>query len=253
LKTVICVPRKSDTMAGDAFMGRRDWIWRWLKDYLAHHVRQFPISEGYDHWHNNGEHIWSLSKARNNAAKAAGDWDIMIGHDADFLIHPWAYTKAVRMVVQNPLKLTILGDTLMRMDRCSSDRILHGIPKGGLWFPRPDGYLTKTGLDTPEQIFGEPSSGAWAISRELWERTGGFVESMNGWGYEDLVFLTQCHVVGEGIQWVPDSIMLHFWHEKAQRTEATERNRLVANAVDALSRVDKDAASRFLLGLGHQW
>lgn len=149
------------------------------------------------------------------------------------------------------MNLVMAGDARMCMDKTSSDRILNGGP----WFPRPDGLLAKTGTGANDSIYGEPSSGVLAVSRRLWDATGGYVEFMKGWGYEDLVFLAQANTYGDGIIWQPNGILLHFWHERSRQTDDTEDNFLIWSAVTALARNinGKELVTSYLSSLGHTW
>jgi hypothetical protein len=239
VKTVVCVPRKPDD--------RRDQIWAWVRNWLQTH-HDWPIFEGYDQ---TDRDEWSLSAARNNAAQKATaaipDWDVAIHYDGDFIVHPDALRYTAEQA-HGHNQMIVAGDVCLRMDKRSSDAIL----AGGQWFPRPDGYLPKTG--TNESVFGEPSSGVWAVNRSLWEATGGMCETLCGWGWEDLVFISQCVVAGDGIAWTPDSVMLHLWHERAEQTENTELNHNVYRAFEALTWFpDHELAREYLRTLGHPW
>lgn len=234
MKTVVLSPYR----AGDA---RRDYIWAWVRQWYTD--SGYEVHEGDD----DTSKVFSISKTRNLLAEST-TWDVAIMIDADTIAEPYALSEAIERAYQHPRQMVMAGDVHMRMNRRSSDLILNGKD----WFPRPDGYLPKTGVN--EHIYGEPSSGCFAIHHELWDATGGFVEDLQGWGYDDLIFMTQCYVAGDGAVWMPDSTLLHFWHERPEITEDTERNRKIYNAFHALSEVDHELAREFLsLGVGHTW
>jgi hypothetical protein len=233
VKVVVLAPYRYGSL-------RRERIWRWVKDWYETNF-DWPVY----HLDSVGS-VFSIAQARNKLAFHVKDWDVALMIDADTIAEPGAIREAVDRASKHR-QIILAGDVHMRMNERSSDLIL----ERGIWFPRPDGYLPKTGAN--EHIYGEPSSGCFAIGRELWEATGGFVESMQGWGYEDLVFLTQCYIAGDGVAWVDGSTMLHFWHPRAEINEDTERNHKIYNAFHALSEYDRQTAKEFLRGVGHQW
>lgn len=237
MKVVILVPRRPDN-------GRRDQIWLWVKDWLTTHHPDWPIYEGV----HNGD-IFSMATARNNAARAAGDWDVAVIVDADTIAHPEAVEAAVTYAYHSR-KLIAAGDVRIRCDETSSDRILNG----GLWFVRPEGTVHPKDGVIKEMCYGEPSSGVLAISRPLWDDTGGYVESLKGYGAEDLVFITQCCIVGDGIDWIRNNTLLHLWHPRTPLTDDTRHNHDVWRKLHRLScRRDKTAAKDYLRTMGHHW
>jgi hypothetical protein len=238
MKVVVLAPYRAGSL-------QRARIWRWVKGWYRSNF-DWEILESCGGRGLGSPGVFSIARARNMLAEMAGDWDVALMIDADTIAEPSAIHEAVNRAA-NHRQMIMAGDVHMRMNERSSDLIL----ENGVWFPRPDGYLPKTGVN--EHIYGEPSSGCFAIGRELWESTGGFVESMQGWGHEDLVFLTQCYIAGDGVAWVPDSTLLHFWHPRAEITEDTERNRKIYNAFHALSEVSHAQAKDFLRLLGHNW
>lgn len=239
MRVAVIVPRRPDG-------GRRDAIWVWVREWLTLNHPDWPIYEGAD-----GGDVFSMSTARNNAARLAdipNPWDVAVILDADTIADPSAVEQAVENA-HTTRKLWVAGDTRMRMDKTSSDRIL----SGGYWFPRPEGARHPKGNVIDETCYGEPSSGVLAIGRPLWEATGGYVEALKGWGWEDLTFITQCYVVGEGMDWVRDSMLLHFYHDRTPLTTDTGHNKQVWLQLHRLSCRDKSAAMDYLRGMGHQW
>jgi Glycosyltransferase like family 2 len=239
MKTVLLVPIQPDN-------GRRDEVWKWVRDWYHDEVR-LPIFEGADE--TPGE--FSMSRARNNAARAAGNWDVAIVVDADTIAHPDAIIRAISMADVS-MNLVVAGDVRMRMDEHSSNRIMAGSYN---WFPRPEGQHPKTGV-APDTIYGEPSSGVVAIGRPLWEATGGYCEGLRGWGFEDLIFMTQCWLAGGRVDWVRDSILLHFYHARSAQTQDTRRNKAIWDGLHALAgrRGMQQQARAFLTQrTGHQW
>lgn len=236
MRVVILVPRRPDN-------GRRDHVWLWVKEWLQQHHPDWPIYEGT----HNGD-TFSMATARNDAARQAGDWDVAVIVDSDTIAHPEAVEAAVTYAYHSR-KLIVAGDYRIRLDETSSDRILNS----GLWFTRPEGEIHPKGNSLPETAYGEPSSGVFAIGRPLWEASGGYVESLKGYGYEDLVLITQCCVVGDGIDWIRNNTLLHFWHPRTPLTDDTRHNKHVWNKLHRLACINKPEAKEYLRTLGHQW
>lgn len=237
MRVVILAPRCPD-------FGRRDEIWNWVRNWYERQ-HGWPIYEGFDT--STGD-VFSMATARNDAARRAGDWDVAVIVDADTIAEPGAVVLAAEQA-RSTRKLWVAGDMRMRMDKTSSDRILNG----GLWFPRPEGERHPKGNVINDMCYGEPSSGVLAIGRPLWEATGGYVEALKGWGWEDLTFITQCYVVGDGMDWVRNSMLLHFYHERTPLTADTSANKTVWRRLHQLSCRDKHAAMEYLRELGHRW
>lgn len=236
MRTVVLVPRRADN-------GRRDELWRWVKQWMQVNHPDWPIYEGTD----DGD-VFSMSTARNDAARRAGDWDVAVILDADTFAHPDAVREAV-IKAHTSRKIWAAGDMRMRCDRQSSDRILNGHH----WFPRPEGDRHPKDGVIKEMCYGEPSSGVLAIGRPLWDATGGYVEALKGWGFEDLAFITQCYVVGDGMGWVRDSMILHLWHPRTPLSQDTVDNKRVWLRLHGLSKRDRLGAKAYLRQMGHQW
>lgn len=219
----------------------------WVKHWLDRHHPDWPLFEG-----THDGPVFSMATARNDAVRKAGDdWDVVVMVDADTIAHPEA-TQAAAVYAHHSRKVIVAGDYRIRMDQPSSDRILAGDQLG--MFIRPEGEVHPKHNSLPDMAYGEPSSGVIAIGRPLWEAAGGYVASLKGYGSEDLVFLTQCHVVGDGMDWIRNSTLLHFCHPRTPLTEDTKFNTQVWRTLHRLSRQrDKTAAFDYLRTLGHQW
>jgi hypothetical protein len=247
MKVVILVPRRADH-------GRRDELWGEVRNRIEILHPFWPIFEGRDpavEISKNPEVPFSIAAARNDAARQAGDWDVAVVWDADTVAHPDAVRQAVDKASLGT-RMWFAGDTYMNMDRTSSDRAL----KTGEYFPRPDGFLPKNGsLAANNSLYGEPSSGVLAVSRPLWDAIGGYMETLQGWGYEDLVFFTCADIFGDSASWIPGEIMYHLWHEKSRITDDTRRNYEIWQQLDTIARCKnkKEAGRAFLESYGHTW
>lgn len=237
LNIAICVPRKAD-------QGRRDEIWRWVRHEWLEVHHDWPIYEG-----TSDTDPWSMAAARNDAARQAGDWDVAVFQDSDTITHPDALRQAVIQAATCD-KLVVAGDMRMTMDRVSSDEIL----RRGYWFPRPDGHHSKSNCED-NTCYGEPASGSVVIGRKLFDAIGGFCEPLRGWGYEDLVFMTCAHLFGDGVAWTPNSMLLHFHHEKSRLTEDSQRNYDIWQHLHELGKFEnkRELATAYLKEIGHTW
>lgn len=238
MRVVILVPRKEDG-------GGRDRIWNFVKpEFWEEHFPKWEIFEGYD----DEAPVFSMARARNNAARAAGDWDVAVIADADTIANPSAVFYAVKFASESR-KLWSAGDMRMRMDLRSSERYMAGIPT----IPRPEGDVHPKRNVIQDMVYGEPSSGVLAIGRPLWEATGGYMENLLGWGWEDLVFITQCCVVGDGMDWVRNEMIAHLYHDRTPEDHNTKRNyRLWKEFHDTACRSNEQAKA-FLVSKGHRW
>lgn len=203
------------------------------------------IAEHYPHDHyvsDSNDGPFSPAAARNNAARAAGDWDVAVFHDADTIAHPDAVAQAVDMAATS-MKMVVAADSHMYCCPASSERIR---TTGDVGFARPDSF-------DAHGIYAKPCSGVFAVSRKLWDAVGGYVASLNGYGYEDLVFLQQCGVFGDGNTWVSNYITLHLWHPKAERDARTETNKAVWKQLTRYRTARDSAGARnYLATLGHR-
>lgn len=225
MKTVICVPYRPRPGT--------DELWSWVNGWITNHYG-YPIHVG------DTEGNFSPSKARNAAATLAGDWDVAVFHDADTIAHPEAVEQAITAAA-NSMQMVVAADSHMYCDPASSRRILAGSPI----FPRPDKF-------DRNHIYEKPCSGIVAVNRNLYEKVGGYVETLQGWGYEDLVFLQMCGIFADGNTWIPGHISLHIWHEPSPLTRHTTFNKQVWQKLADYRRRNNPAGARtYLQTLGH--
>lgn len=227
VKAVILTPYRREP--------ERDRNWRFVQAWIRTNY-DFPIFES-----DSPGRVFSPGEARNTAADMAGDWDIAIFHDADTIAHPDAIMQAVKQAAVVD-KMVVAGDSHMYCDRRSSMRILQsGVPM----FPRPDKF-DNTG------IYEKPCSGIFAVNRNLWGKVNGYVDRLQGYGYEDLVFLQMCGIFADGHDWIRGHITLHLWHPPAEHSNDTNFNKMVwQNVAKFRRRNDQDGARKYLATLGH--
>lgn len=230
MRTVILTPFRPSTANEERL---RNWLWvqNWIRDNYPYSMFQAD-SPGS---------VFSPAAARNAAVRAAGDWDVAVFHDSDTIAHPDAVAQAVDLAA-NSMQMVVAGDSHMYCDATSSQRIIRS---GSPAFARPDSF-------DEHGIYAKPCSGVFAVNRELFDRVGGYVESLQGWGYEDLVFLQCCGIFGDGNTWIPGHITLHLWHPPADRNQDTTTNRGVWQTLTRYRiRGDRAAAKDYLHRLGH--
>lgn len=227
MKVVVAVPLRLDE--------RREPVWRWVRQWIADNY-DFPVFTA-----DSDSVVFSAGEARNNAVRLAGDWDVAVFHDADTIAHPAAVYEAVGLAGSSD-QMVLAGDSHMYCDRSSSERIMaSGVPA----FARPASFDSRG-------IYERPSGGVVAISRATFEKAGGYIQSLEGWGYEDLCLLQQCNLFAGGHSWVPGHITLHLWHPPALRTTNTSRNQRAWKMLANYRRLGNVRGARqYLEGLGH--
>lgn len=179
----ICVPWIPDG-------GHRDQLWnycrrRWLQLDLG-----WPIVTGF-----NDDEPLNRSRARNAAAR--GDWDVAVFSDADNLP---GTAEQVRLAVEQAAHhhtQVFAHDLRLGLNEPLTTRLLAG------QIDLPD--------QAPEMDYNT-YSGVWAISRQLWDRLGGFDERFTGWGFEDLCFMYAAETIS-GTRRVPGTLY-HLWHPR---------------------------------------
>lgn len=206
-------------------------------------VRQWITSNyGYDIWVADCDGTpFSSAQARNRAAALAGDWDVAVIHDADTIAHPEAVRYAVAEASAS-LRMVFAGDSHMYCDPISSQRIMLS---GNPGFARPVTFDERG-------VYPRPSGGVLAVSRTLWDATGGYLNSLTAWGFEDLVFLQCAGLFGEGHSYIPGHITLHLWHPPLPETVETRFNeRIWRELTEFRIARNIDGAKHYLAGLGH--
>lgn len=228
MRTVVVTPWRPNP--------RRQHLWDWVRGWIADNYG-FPVftadSDGA---------VFSAAQARNRAAALAGDWDVALFHDADTFAHPVAVERAVKLAASSS-KMVVSADSHMYCDKASTNRMLSS---GDAAFARPASFDNRG-------VYERPCSGIVAVGRDTFEAVGGYVESLEGWGYEDLVFLQCCNLFAGGHTWVDGHINLHLWHEPSPRDQQSRRNEHVWKMLANYRRLGNvPAARKYLAGLGHR-
>jgi hypothetical protein len=174
-----------------------------------------------------GGEVYNKAQAINNAAKIAAG-DVFIIADADIIWNPETIRQAVDMVASGAVPWLIPFTDCERLDERTTQRILAGKPED----------------DTPEQygVLSGPSHGPGAmnvLTREAWEKAGGYDENFCGWGYEDNAFELMLDTFHGKAGRLPDR-MFHLCHPRAPsaallspQRQANKRRMMAYTDIDA--------------------
>lgn len=238
VRVVVCVPFRS--------MGceYRERNWKYVRSWWARHHPEYPLYIG-----TSDRDPFSPAQARNNAAREAGDWDVAIFADADTLTHPDSVREAVTLAADID-KMVIISNGHIYTDELSTQRFLDT----GLMFPTPTDWPdTRRQRFTFDErsVYRDPCSGVLAVSKTLWGKTGGYVDSLGGQdAFEDLVFYAQCQIFGAGVTRV-EGMALHLHHPTAARVKGVN-NALYRQLVAVMGKPDAQRKARTLLAqFGH--
>lgn len=160
------------------------------------------------------EGIWSRAAAINAAAREAGNWNVAIIADADTLFEPAVVKRAVKLAAESAGAIR------------PHDHLFRLTPSGSIVAAR-DGvkHLEPRHIDREH-----PGGGLLVVSREAWDRVGGYDERFIGWGHEDTAFNTALLLKAdwdriEGNAW-------HLWHPDPERQNMSyRRNRILLQQV----------------------
>lgn len=142
---------------------------------------------------------FNRSAAINEAAQAAGDWDVAIIIDTDTLVSPDAARTAVDVAAATDA-MVLAGDERVMLSRDGTRRILEGYR--GNWRVR--------GMQ--ERVYTDGCSSCVVVSRKLWDQLGGFDPLFVGWGFEDIAFRIACETFSGKHMVKLSSEMFHLWH-----------------------------------------
>lgn len=171
---------------------------------------------------------FNRAAARNAAAADAGEWDTALILDADCLtdlaVVGSAFTRA-----EETDRLILPHDDFWRLTRLGSAKVARN-PAFYRRVPEQARRLSDrmTIIEGPNRM----PSGALVVTRAAYSAIGGYDERIEGWGYEDNVFLKDAER-SVGVERLPGR-MMHLWHPRdtgtvdqrtADRTLAAEHRR----------------------------
>jgi hypothetical protein len=203
VRTVILVPYRPD---GD----HRDQLWGFTRGWLTRHHLGYPIHLG-----SSPPGPFNRSAAINQAATAAGDWDVAVICDSDTVVPPAQLEDAVAHAHDTGL-LTSALTTVAELSRTSTAALLAD--------EQID--VTTLGKIRTRRKDDLTQSSVIAVPRALWDAIGGFDEQFSGWGCEDNAFWIAATLHsgaaqrGHRTDGTPRRIhgaAYHLWHEKASK------------------------------------
>lgn len=169
----------------------RQWLWDQTKPYLEE--LGYPIYIGEP----NGE-AWNRSQSINNAARAAGDWEVALIGDGDTIPDEVSVKRAVSWV-------EIGGGAA----RPHLERVMLNAIGSQILLRRGHHALSNSHLD--KQWAG---GGLLVVRRDAWDAIGGYDENFIGWGHEDSDFNIRMLATVNwerlpGVSW-------HLWHDRVK-------------------------------------
>ncbi|MEL6106171.1 MAG: galactosyltransferase-related protein [Planctomycetota bacterium] len=161
-------------------------------------LRDLPGNTLHTHLpHPSGDQRWHKCYAFNEGAKLARG-RIVVCHDGDLLM-PQRY-------------LDVIVEHLMRreQDVVYPQRFLYYLSEGTTQRLIAEQSTEPLLQETPVMVKQNWTGGTLAITKDAFERVGGFDESFTGWTGEDREFYDRCHALnGWFFGYVP---FLHLWH-----------------------------------------
>lgn len=174
MRVVILVPRRAGFFD-------RDILWKFTRPkWEAHH--DWPIFEGH---HNEGP--FNRARAINDAAEAAGHWDVALVIDSDIWIEPNQVRSSVDVAYCTGGFVVTSAERWM-LSAEGTTTILQGYK--GSWLP-----FVRQRYGDIEDPHGAQVSSCVAIPRRLWDELGGFDEGHVGYGWEDVSFRSACETM----------------------------------------------------------
>lgn len=179
--SVVCIPYRSDG-------GLRDKARDYVQAYWEGSERE--VVYGSDE----GE-PFSPSKARNDAARNAGQWEVAIFCDADSVLGSLTQAAQAEEIAGRTRGYVICHSRICYLEDEATEAVYAGM--------NPDcGMTTDRVKKTSETCF--------AIHRRLWDEVGGYDERFVGWGWQGICFYLACLRLGK-VDRVNGDIF-HLWH-----------------------------------------
>jgi hypothetical protein len=166
----------------------RERNWDWTRPHLE--------ALGYEMFLGDSPGPWARAAACNEAARLAGDWDIALIADADTIPEKDAVQRAVVTVSLLPGAIRP-HDRLWNLNKAQTQLAGTKGPQAVRLTPRASKLL---------------GGGLLVVSRQAWDRVGGYDERFIGWGHEDSALQTTLLAEArwdriEGQAW-------HLWHPR---------------------------------------
>lgn len=156
------------------------------------------------------ERPMNRAQARNRAAEAS-DADVFFFADADMWVPSDQFWESVRLASATG-RMVLAYTHHLRLNRWSTEKVY-------------EGQATYQG-----QTITGCSSGAFAITRDLYERIGGHDERFRGWGYEDRSFQFAAETIAGEEPRLP-GLSYHLWHPRGADQARVTAERLEGKAL----------------------
>ena len=181
-ETPVIVPRRPDH-------GHRDMLWEFCRGKWEEHGYG-PIIE------TDSEGEWSRGEAINRGV-AQTDAEVFIVADSDVVFADWVQPQWAADLAFQTGCLAYAHRRHHMLPWAATRRVLRGQEPKAQW---------------AEQAVDNTMSSCWAISRESWEKVGGFDERFVEWGAEDWAWYAACDTL-LGIERV-EAFSFHLWHPR---------------------------------------
>ena len=176
---------------------KRDYI------HVLNYLQSLPFGEIITVTGTEDEHYNKSALYHTGVKKAKGKY--LFFRDADCVCDKRALARAVNEVAGGNDWATPTSH-VVRLTNDESETFVNG----GLVRPINAQYVN--------QLAG----GAFVVTREFWDKTGGFDTRFNGWGGEDSAYSQEMMHHGNGF--IPDNqVLIHLWHPP-QKTMAGNQN-----------------------------
>jgi hypothetical protein len=155
---------------------------------------------------------FNRARAKNFGAEIAigKDYDIIIFHDADMVIHDWEYENLIYRADEFG-QLVIGFNEYRALTAAGTSMLLSG--------QLVDPWQVPVAQATVSWSLG----GIIAMTTAAYEHVGGYDERFRGWGCEDTAFAVASGVALDGKQRLEGSAC-HLWHEHASGYQTDEDN-----------------------------
>lgn len=230
MRVVILVPRRAGYFDRDA-------IWKFTKKRWQ---QMHPTWEIYEGHHNDGP--FNRAQAINEAAEAAGSWDVALIIDSDILIDPHQVRSSVD-VAHCTGGFVVTSAERWMLSAEGTTTIMNGY--NGSWIP-----FVRQKYGNLEDPHGAQVSSCVAVPRSLWAGLGGFDECHVGYGWEDVSFRSACETMtGKATVFLGPHPNWHFHHRPSTEDRRDSELKLAnqARAMKYISALGDKAATRLLL------
>lgn len=187
MRTVVLAPwRPSD--------GERQKLWDFTLAWWAESFGDLEVFTG-----TGPDGPFNRSAAINEAAAAAGEWDVALIVDTDSIPEERNVAAAIHAAAATG-QMVVAHTRRHMLTKAGTARVLGGYT--GTWTGRP----------MADKVFHDSVSCCVAVNRDLWDRVGGFDEQFIGWGREDTAFRIACEAHSGHPIVCLDGESWHLWH-----------------------------------------